>query len=580
MDTALGTERSTPQRPLSTLSGHTAQGDAHSLPKGSHNPSSASFQIETEKPDGLVTANNTASSGDEDQTEYPGKFALAFIIVALILSIFLIALDMTIVATAIPTITAQFKSLDQVGWYGSAFFLTVASFQSTWGKAFKYFPLKTVFMLAIFVFEIGSLICAVANNSTTLIVGRAIAGAGASGLTGGVYTIIGFSVPPQQRPAFTGILGATYGVASAIGPLLGGVFTDKVSWRWCFYINLPVGAISAAIIFFFFTAPPASRPVKARLSEKLLQMDLVGTFTIMAAVISFLLAMQWGGTTKKWSDSDVIGTLVAFGLLVIVFIVNEWWMGDRALLPPRLFKTYNIMISSIYIFFFAGPFFVLIYYLPIYFQSIKHTSASDSGIRNLPFVLAVSIFSTVSGGLIATFGHLSYLMVLGSVILTIGSGLVYTFDISTPAGTWIGYQLLAGIGGGVALQIPVIVSQALAKPEDLSSATAMILFLQTMGAAIWVSAAQTAFVNRLLLKLPQLAPNVNPALVIRTGASELHKVFSGKDLEGVITAYGDGLKVTFILCIALAGISVLAAVCIKPLNLNKLQEKKSEAGDA
>ncbi|KAK2829894.1 hypothetical protein FQN49_007153 [Arthroderma sp. PD_2] len=579
MDTASKAERSTAQRPESTMSGYTTQGDANSLPKESHNPSSTSFQIETEKSGGLDTADNT-TPGSGDETEYPGKFALSFIVVALILSIFLIALDMTIVATAIPTITAQFNSLDQVGWYGSAFFLTVASFQSTWGKAFKYFPLKTVFMLAIFVFELGSLICAIANNSTTLIVGRAIAGAGASGLTGGVYTIIGFSVPPQQRPAFTGILGATYGVASAIGPLLGGVFTDKVSWRWCFYINLPVGAISAAIIFFFFTAPPASRPVKAPLREKLLQMDLVGTFAIMAAVVSFLLAMQWGGATKKWSDSDVIGTLVAFGLLVIVFIVNEWWMGDRALLPPRLFKTWNIMISSIYIFFFAGPFFVLIYYLPIYFQSIKHTSAAESGVRNLPFVLAVSIFSTLSGGAIATFGHFSYLMVLGSALLTVGSGLVYTFDVGTPSGTWIGYQILAGVGGGVALQIPVIVSQALAKPEDLSSATAMILFLQTMGAAIWVSAAQTAFVNRLLLRLPQLAPNVNPGLVVKTGASELHKIFSGKDLEGVIAAYGDGLKVTFILCIALAGFSILAAVCIKPINLNKLQEKKSEAGDA
>ncbi|EGD97674.1 MFS multidrug transporter [Trichophyton tonsurans CBS 112818] len=534
------TERSTPQRPLSTSSDHTTQVDGSSLPKGSHNPSSTSFQIVGEK-SGAQTGNSTPSNEAEDGTEYPGKFALSFIVVALILAIFLIALDMTIVATAIPTITAQFKSLDQVGWYGSAFFLTVASFQSTWGKAFKYFPLKTVFMLAIFVFEIGSLICAVANNSTTLIVGRAIAGAGASGLTGGVYTIIGFSVPPQQRPAFTGILGATYGVASAIGPLLGGVFTDKVSWRWCFYINLPVGGISAAIILFFFTAPPASRPVKAPMREKLLQMDLVGTFTIMAAVVSFLLAMQWGGTTKKWSDSTVIGTLVVFGLLVICFIVNEWWMGDRALLPPRLFKTWNITISSIYIFFFAGPFFVLIYYLPIYFQAIKHTSASDSGIRNLPFVLAVSIFSTLSGGLIATFGHFSYLMVLGSIMLT----------------------------------IPVIVSQALVKPEDLSSATAMILFLQTMGAAIWVSAAQTAFVNKLIKRLPEVAPRVNPGLVIKTGASELHKVFSGKDLEGVLVAYGDGLKVTFIVCIALAGVSVFAAAFIKPLNLNKLQNKNA-----
>jgi hypothetical protein len=165
--------------------------------------------------------------------EYPTAFRLAMIITALALSVFLVALDMTIVATAIPRITDQFHSLDQVGWYGSAFFLTLASFQSTWGKAYKYFPLKSSFLISILIFEIGSLVCGVAKNSTTLIVGRAIAGAGGAGIASGAYTIIAFSAPPQQRPAFTGILGASYGIASVIGPLLGGVFTDKLTWRWC-----------------------------------------------------------------------------------------------------------------------------------------------------------------------------------------------------------------------------------------------------------------------------------------------------------------------------------------------------------
>jgi Major Facilitator Superfamily len=183
------------------------------------------------KPESTEEEDGAANEGQQEEA-YPHSIALAFIVVALVLSIFLISLDMTIVATAIPQITTEFNSLDQVGWYGSSFFLTLASFQSTWGKAYKYFPLKSTFLLCIFIFELGSLISGVAQSSTAFIVGRAITGAGGAGIASGVYTIIAFSAPPRQRPAYTGLLGATYSVASVIGPLLGGAFTSQISWRW------------------------------------------------------------------------------------------------------------------------------------------------------------------------------------------------------------------------------------------------------------------------------------------------------------------------------------------------------------
>jgi MFS transporter, DHA2 family, glioxin efflux transporter len=494
-----------------------------------------------------------------DTSDYPTKIPLVMIVVALCLAVFMMALDMTIVATAIPKITDEFHSLDQVGWYGSAFFLTVAAFQSTWGKAFKYFPLKTSFLLSMFIFELGSLICAVANGSTMLIIGRAIAGAGGAGLSSGAYTIIAFSAPPRQRPAFTGVLGAVFGVASVIGPLLGGVFTDDLSWRWCFYINLPVGGLAAAMVFFFFTPPKASKPVQATLKEKLLQMDLPGTFTIMAATVCYLLAMQWGGSTKPWSDGSVIGTLVAFGVLVIVFVAIEWYSGNRALLQFRLLKDRTIAASVGYIFIISGSFFILLYYLPIYFQATKHVSASRSGIDNLPLVFGASIFSVVSGVLITITGHYVPLMVFGSVVSSVGCGLVYTLDITSGSGKWIGYQALCGIGLGLVFQIPVIVNQSVVKVSDLATISAMTLFFQTIGGAFMISAAQAGFTNKLIERLPFTAPGADKTLVLMTGASELRNTFHGEQLAGVLAAYMDGLKVPFALAIACAATSTLVA---------------------
>ena len=340
-----------------------------------------------------------------------------------------------------------------------------------------------------------------------------------------------------------------------------------LTWSPSFYINLPIGGVSVAILVLFFQAPAASKPVKATWREKFLQMDPLGTFVIMAAIICYILALQWGGTTKPWSDSTVIGTLVGFGLLLILFCIVEWYVGDRALMQPRLIGNRAILVNCMYIFFFAGAFFTLLYYLPIYFQSVDNVSASQSGVDNIPLVLGISIFTILSGGLISTFGIYVPLLFLGSVLATIGAGLIYTLDIGSSSAHWIGYQVLTGIGIGISVQVPIIANQAFVKMSEISSVTAITLFYQTIGGAFFVSAGQTAFANRLLARLPITAPGVDPQSVVQTGATRLRHVFSEDQIPGIIVAYMDGLKITFALTVALAGVALPIALFAKWRNI-------------
>ncbi|KAI9154968.1 putative efflux pump gsfJ [Paramyrothecium foliicola] len=541
----------------SEIGGPAASSTLTSTEKSSSDPLSA----------GNLGAEETSSHGSspatnqsESKISYPTGLKLWVILLALISSIFLIALDMTIVATAIPAMTDEFGGLRDVAWYAAAFFMTTGGFQSTWGKIYKYFPLKAGYLTSVVIFQAGSLLCAAAPTSTAFIIGRALAGVGAAGVSSGSYTIVAFIADAKRRPAYTGILSAVYGIASVLGPLLGGVFSSAVTWRWCFYINLPVGVVPLAMITFFFHTPEISKPKKATWREKLLQLDPIGTILLMGAITTYLLAFHYGGQVYPWSSSIVIGLLVGAVLISIVLILYERWQGERAIIVPRLFTRRLIFVSALYSVLLPGALHTMIYYLPIYFQAIRGSNPIMSGVQNLPLIVAAMAGALGAGIFISATGRSTLVMIGGAALGAVGCGLCFTLNIGSSTGRWAGFELLAGLGLGAAFQVPVIVAQVSVEAADLSSATSLVLCFQTVGAALVVSAAQATFVNVMMGAVAGGVSGVDPFQVVGTGATDLRNVFEDQQLSGVLGAYLDGIQATFILGCGIAGAACLVGL--------------------
>ncbi|KAF2678685.1 MFS general substrate transporter [Lentithecium fluviatile CBS 122367] len=522
---------------------------------------------------------NDAKEDDIQDHEYPSGVRLAAIVFALVLGIFLASLDTTIITTAIPSITNDFHSLQDVGWYASALFFSVAATQSMWGKAYKYFPVKPVFLFSIFVFEVGSLICALAPNSNAFIAGRAITGVGIAGTFAGCFIIIALSARPRLRPAMTSSLSATFALAAVVGPLVGGAFTQNVTWRWCFYINLPLGGCAALALWLAFHPPKAAAPTPATPKEKLLQMDIPGVILICATVVCFTLATKWAGVEKAWSSGTTVGLLVASFVLLLLFSADQWHQGDRALLVPSFFKNRALLVGAVFEFFISGCFNLPVFYLPIYFQATRGASAISSGVRLIPVILSLTFAQIFIGGIITKTGIFNPFLLICPALAAVGSGLLMLLHESSSTGEWIGYQIVLGVGVGV-MAVPLMLAQVVVGPKDVPTATAITIFAQSMGSAVFIPVAQAVFQNTLLKSLKSTLPHVNAYQVLAAGANnEAISTFPADAIPGILASYIRALKMTFAVGVPLAGVSLLVAVGMPWFRYHNETGKKEEGGE-
>ncbi|TLD37961.1 Autophagy-related protein 18 [Venturia nashicola] len=496
---------------------------------------------------------------DEDTTHHVHGLARLIFIFGLCVVTFLIGLDQLIVATAIPKITSRFSSLEDVGWYGSAYLLCTTSLQPTFGKIYTYFDLKWTYVVALIIFELGSVLCAAATSSEMFIIGRAVAGTGAAGLYGGGMTMVGYAIPLEQRSIFLACMSSMFGIASIVGPILGGAFTDRLSWRWCFWINLPFGAIGLATVIIFFKTPKREYS-HLSISRKIKNMDLPGGFFLITGVICLLFALQWGGSTYPWKNSKVWGCLLGFGLLIIVFIALQVYSGEHATIPLHIMKKRTVLASSLTLCCLTMGFYTHVFYLPFYFQSVKGTTAEQSGIRCIPYLISQVVGGLTAGILVSVIGYYTPFLYFGSVLFTIGCGFLYTLSPSSSAAKWIGYQVLTGFGAGTCIQLPFIAVQAVLNAKDMPSGNCIAIFFNTLGGAVAVSIAQNIFSNTLVKEVPKYVTSVDVQTVVKAGPEGFRKIVKPGEVAGTIIAYDKAVTMAFVLAIATGGMSFLTSL--------------------
>jgi MFS family permease len=436
----------------------------------------------------------------------------------------------------------------------------MSSFQLLMGKIYKFYPAKPLFLMGITLFEVGSAICGAAPSSKAFIVGRAIAGMGSSGIFSGAMVIIFHTVPLQQRPLYQGFGGAIFATASVIGPLLGGAFTNKVTWRWCFYLNLPIVAVTIIIVIFILQLPNQKLDEQASgWVAKFKQLDPIGNFVSLPGIVCLILALQWGGTKYPWNNVRIIILLVLCSLLCLAFVGIQIRKKGSATVPPRLVKQRSIAAAIWFSFFIGTSMIVMTYYLPIWFQAIKGVSAVKSGIMLLPLIISMVITSISSGLFVSKIGYYTPCFILSSILMPIGAGLMSTFTSTTRHGKWIGYQVLFGLGVGLGMQQPVDVVQTVLDRSDITTGSAVVMFSRFLGSAIFLPVAENVFLNRLTSGLSSNL-DISSQAVTNGGANNLRELVNGQDLDTLLIDYNAAIVDVFYIVVATSRWPSLEAV--------------------
>ncbi|MGW4563388.1 DHA2 family efflux MFS transporter permease subunit [Streptomyces sp. NPDC004561] len=406
---------------------------------------------------------------------------------ALLLGLLLAALDQTIVSTALPTIVSDLGGLEHLSWVVTAYLLASTAATPLWGKLGDQYGRKRLFQTAIVIFLIGSALCGMARNMPELIGFRALQGLGGGGLMVLSMAIVGDIVPPRERGRYQGLFGAVFGATSVLGPLLGGLFTEHLSWRWVFYINLPVGIVALAVIATALHIPSrAARHV----------IDYLGTLLIASVATCLVLVASLGGTTWAWASPQIIGLAVLGVLLAVAFVFVERRAAEPVL-PLKLFGIRTFSLAAVISFIVGFAMFGAMTYLPTFLQVVHGISPTLSGVHMLPMVIGLLLSSTISGQIVSRTGRWKVFPVTGTAVTAIGLLLLHRLDEHSSTAEMSAYFFVFGLGLGLVMQVLVLIVQNAVSYEDLGVATSGVTFFRSIGASFGVAIFGTVFASRL-----------------------------------------------------------------------------------
>nr|WP_283251485.1 MDR family MFS transporter [Aeromicrobium duanguangcaii] len=469
----------------------------------------------------------------------------------------LAALDATIVSTALPTIVGDLGGGTHVSWVVTSYLLAQTTVTVLAGKLGDQFGRKLVFQLSVIIFIAGSALCGLADGMVWLIGSRALQGIGAGGLTVTATALIADIIPLRERGKFQGALGAVFGLATVIGPLVGGLLTDNASWRWCFYVNVPLAAI--VVVAARWTIPRVPRGAKPRI-------DYLGMAAVAVGASMLILATSFGGTTYAWGSWQIIGLLVGGVAVLGVFVLIERRAADP-ILPPRLFGAKVFTACCALSFVVGFTMLGAMTFLPTFFQYVEGISATESGFRLLPLVVGLLITSVTAGNLVSKTGRYKVFPVVGSLVMALGLFLLSRMDPSTPLAVSSLYLFVLGLGIGMSMQVLTIVVQGSAQYSDLGVATSGVTFFRTMGSAFGAAIFGTLYGNFLQSRLPDAiakAPSVTPA--DRATPEALHAL-PERVIAPIVAAYSEALTHVFLWAVPVAVIAFVLALVLPQVKL-------------